>query len=194
LKNEILAQKRQQALSGGGEARVLAQHQRGKLTARERIELLVDPDSFHEVGMFAIHRATRFGMPTSHPYGDGVVTGWGTVEGRQVYLYAQDFTVIGGSVGEEHARKITHLIDLAYENGCPLIGLNDSGGARIQEGVDSLAGYGEIFFRNVRNSGVIPQISVIMGPVLAGQSIPRQSQILYSWSTKPAICSSPAQR
>jgi len=168
LKKEILEQKRQEALAGGGEKRVQTQHQRGKLTARERIELLLDPDSFHEVGMFTTHRATRFGMADTHPYGDGVVTGWGTVEGRQVYLFAQDFTVIGGSVGEEHARKIAHLMDLAYENGCPLIGLNDSGGARIQEGVDSLAGYGEIFFRNVRNSGVIPQISVIMGPCAGG--------------------------
>ena len=168
LKKELLTNKREQALAGGGEARVDAQHRRGKLTARERIDLLVDPDSFNEVGMFTTHRATRFGMDQSHPYGDGVVTGWGTVDGRQVYLFAQDFTVIGGSVGEEHARKIAHLMDLAFENGCPLIGLNDSGGARIQEGVDSLAGYGEIFFRNVRNSGVIPQISVIMGPCAGG--------------------------
>lgn len=168
MKKEILDQKRQQAMAGGGEKRIESQHQRGKLTARERIELLLDPGSFHEVGMFTTHRATRFGMGDNHPLGDGVVTGWGTVEGRQVYVFAQDFTVIGGSVGEEHARKIAHLMDLAYENGCPLIGINDSGGARIQEGVDSLAGYGEIFFRNVRNSGVIPQISVIMGPCAGG--------------------------
>jgi len=168
VKRELLERIRQQALGGGGEARVQAQHERGKLTARERIELLVDPGSFHEVGIVTTHRATRFGMAESHPYGDGVVTGWGTVEGRQVYLFAQDFTVIGGSVGEEHARKIAHLMDMAYENGSPLIGLNDSGGARIQEGVNSLAGYGEIFFRNVRNSGVIPQISVIMGPCAGG--------------------------
>jgi acetyl-CoA carboxylase carboxyltransferase component len=168
LKEELLEQKRQQAQAGGGEKRIQAQHQRGKLTARERIELLVDPGSFHELGMFITHRATRFGMADSHPPGDGVVTGWGTIEGRQVYLFAQDFTVIGGSVGEEHARKVAHLMDLAYENGCPLIGLNDSGGARIQEGVEALAGYGEIFFRNVRNSGVIPQISVIMGPCAGG--------------------------
>lgn len=168
MKKEILEQKRHQAQAGGGETRIEAQHQRGKLTARERIEILLDPGSFHEVGMFTTHRATRFGMDDSHPYGDGVVTGWGTVDGRQVYLFAQDFTVIGGSVGEAHAQKIAHLMDLAYENGCPLIGLNDSGGARIQEGVDALAGYGEIFFRNVRNSGVIPQISVIMGPCAGG--------------------------
>ncbi len=165
---ETLQEKRQRALLGGGEARVRSQHQRGKLTARARIEMLLDPGSFHEVGMFTTHRATRFGLQDSHPFSDGVITGWGSVEGRLVYVFAQDFTVFGGSVGEAHARKIAHVMDLAYENGCPLIGLKDSGGARIQEGVDALAGYGEIFFRNVRNSGVIPQISVILGPCAGG--------------------------
>lgn len=165
---ETLLEKRKQALEGGGQKRIDAQHNRGKLTARERLELLLDPESFHEVGMYVTHRATRFGMDKSHPYGDGVITGWGEIDGRKVYVFAQDFTVKGGSVGEAHARKIADIMDLAYQNGAPIIGLNDSGGARIQEGVDSLAGYGEIFFRNVRASGVIPQISVIMGPCAGG--------------------------
>lgn len=168
MSSEILDQKRKEAYAGGGETRIEAQHKRGKLTARERLEILLDPDSFHETGLFVTHDATRFGMADSHPLGDGVVTGWGTIDGRQVYVFAQDFTVLGGSVGEAHARKIARLMDLAYENGSPLIGLNDSGGARIQEGVDALAGYGDIFFRNVRNSGVIPQISVILGPCAGG--------------------------
>lgn len=165
---EKLLQKRNQALLGGGQAKIDTQHERGKLTARERLDFLLDPDSFHEIGLFVSHRATRFGMDNTHPLGDGVVTGWGEVDGRKVYVFAQDFTVMGGSVGEAHARKIAHIMDQAYENGAPIIGLNDSGGARIQEGVDALAGYGEIFYRNVRASGVIPQISVILGPCAGG--------------------------
>ena len=159
---------RQQAGLGGGEKRIEAQHAKGKATARERIEKLLDPDSFNEIGMFITHRASGFDMEKNRPYGDGVVTGWGKIDGRTVYVFAQDFTVIGGSVGEMHGRKIAHLMDLALESGAPLIGLNDSGGARIQEGVDSLAGYGEIFYRNVQASGVIPQISVILGPCAGG--------------------------
>lgn len=153
---------------GGGESRIDAQHAKGKGTARERIEKLLDPGSFTEIGMYVIHRANGLGMEKSHPYGDGVVTGWGKIDDRTVYIFAQDFTVMGGSVGEAHGRKIAHLMDLALQNGAPLIGINDSGGARIQEGVDALAGYGEIFFRNVRSSGVIPQLSLIMGPCAGG--------------------------
>lgn len=159
---------RSQALLGGGEAQIDKQHAKGKKTARERIELLLDKGTFCETDMFVTHRATGFGMERSHPMADGVVTGWGKVNGRTVYLFAQDFTVLGGSLGEAHGRKIAKLMDLAYQNGAPLIGLNDSGGARIQEGVDSLASYGEIFFRNTRASGVIPQISVILGPCAGG--------------------------
>ena len=155
---------RQQACLGGGARRIEAQHAKGKATARERIEKLLDPGTFNEIGMFITHRASGFDLEKSHPYGDGVVTGWGKIDGRTVYVFAQDFTVIGGSVGEMHGRKIAHLMDLALENGAPLIGLNDSGGARIQEGVDALAGYGEIF-TVTQASGVIPQISVILCPV-----------------------------
>ncbi|MCE1254176.1 MAG: acyl-CoA carboxylase subunit beta [Anaerolineae bacterium] len=153
---------------GGGQARIDAQHTKGKQTARERIDMLLDPGSFVETGMYVTHRASGFGLEKSQAWGDGVVTGWGKIDGRQVYVYAQDFTVMGGSVGEAHGRKIANLIDLAIQNGAPLIGLNDSGGARVQEGVDSLAGYGSIFLRNVRASGVVPQISVIMGPCAGG--------------------------
>lgn len=159
---------RSQSLLGGGEAQIDKQHAKGKKTARERIALLLDPDTFNETDAYITHRATGFGMEKSHPLGDGVVTGWGKIDGRTVYVFAQDFTVLGGSLGEAHGRKIVKLMDLAYQNGAPLIGLNDSGGARIQEGVDSLASYGEIFFRNTRASGVIPQISVILGPCAGG--------------------------
>lgn len=159
---------REEAQLGGGTDRIAAQHAKGKATARERIEKLLDPDSFHEIGQFVTHRAVGLGMEKSHPFGDGVVTGWGKIDGRVVYLFAQDFTVMGGSVGEVHGKKIAHLMDLAIQSGAPLIGLNDSGGARIQEGVDALAGYGEIFMRNVQASGVIPQISVILGPCAGG--------------------------
>ncbi len=159
---------RQQALMGGGEAQIEKQHAKGKLTARERIEQLLDKDTFNETDIYVIHRAQGLGMEKNHPLTDGVVTGWGKINGRTVYVYAQDFTILGGSLGEAHGAKIAKLMDLAYQNGAPLIGMNDSGGARIQEGVSSLASYGEIFFRNTRASGVIPQISVILGPCAGG--------------------------
>ncbi|NPA74467.1 MAG: methylmalonyl-CoA carboxyltransferase [Euryarchaeota archaeon] len=164
----MLDEKREQAMKGGGEARIEKQHEKGKLTARERIEKLLDPGTFVELGMFAESRATDFGMDKKRIPGDGVVTGYGTIDGRLVFVYAQDFTVLGGSLGEMHAQKICQVLDLAMKNGAPVIGLNDSGGARIQEGVDSLKGYGEIFFRNTIASGVIPQIAMIMGPCAGG--------------------------
>ena len=163
-----LEQIRTEASSGGGEARIAAQHAKNKLTARERIEQLIDPGTFQEIGMFVTHRASGLGMEKSHPYTDGVVTGWGKVDGRLVYVFAQDFTIMGGSVGEAHGMKIANLLDMARQNGAPVIGLNDSGGARIQEGVEALAGYGQIFYRNVQASGVVPQISVILGPCAGG--------------------------
>nr|WP_246558075.1 acyl-CoA carboxylase subunit beta [Roseovarius nubinhibens] len=160
--------RRGQARLGGGQKRIDAQHGRGKLTARERIDLLLDEGSFEEFDMFMTHRCTDFGMEENQPYGDGVVTGWGTINGRQVYVFSQDFTVLGGSVSATHAQKICKIMDMAVQNGAPIIGINDSGGARIQEGVDSLAGYGEVFQRNIMASGVVPQISVIMGPCAGG--------------------------
>jgi len=163
-----LDQIRAEAILGGGEARITTQHAKGKQTARERIEQLLDPDTFQEVGMFVTHRADGLGMDGSHPLTDGVVTGWGKIDGKLVYVFAQDFTIMGGSVGEAHGRKIANLLELAQRNGAPVIGLNDSGGARIQEGVDALAGYGQIFYRNVSASGVVPQISVILGPCAGG--------------------------
>ncbi len=166
--NSRLAALRTEALLGGGEARIAKHHAQGKKTARERLAALLDPETFIEIGQFITHRATGFGMEQSHPWGDGVVTGIGKIEGRPVYVYAQDFTVLGGSLGEAHGLKIAHLMDLAIQNGAPIICLNDSGGARIQEGVDSLAAYGDVFYRNVQASGIIPQISVIMGPCAGG--------------------------
>ena len=163
-----LQDRREDARLGGGQRRIEAQHARGKLTARERIELLLDEGSFEEFDMFVSHRCTDFGMEKNRPAGDGVITGWGTINGRQVYVFSQDFTVLGGSVSATHAMKICKIQDMAIQNGAPIIGLNDSGGARIQEGVDSLAGYAEIFQRNVLASGVVPQISVIMGPCAGG--------------------------
>ena len=157
-----------EALLGGGEDAINRQRQRGKLTARERLEKLLDPGSFHETDMLARHRSHGFGIEGKRPYGDGVVTGWGMLGGRKVFVFAQDFTVFGGSLGEVHAEKICKILDLAMETGAPVIGLNDSGGARIQEGAPSLAGYAYIFDRNVRASGVIPQISVILGPCAGG--------------------------
>ena len=159
---------RAEAILAGGEARIAAQHAKNKQTARERIEQLLDPGTFQETGMFVTHRASGLGMEKNHPFTDGVVTGWGKVEGKLVYVFAQDFTIMGGSVGEAHGLKIAALLDLARQNGAPVIGLNDSGGARIQEGVESLAGYGQIFYRNVQCSGVVPQISVILGPCAGG--------------------------
>jgi len=160
---ERLEEMRAQARLGGGPERIERQHAQGKLTARERLDYLLDPGTFYELDEFVTNRATDFGNP-----GDGVVTGWGEIDGRAVYVFAQDFTVLGGSVGEAHGQKICKLLDLALENGTPVVGINDSGGARIQEGVDALAAYGEIFYRNVLASGVIPQISVIMGPCAGG--------------------------
>ena len=163
-----LDQKIQEARLGGGFARIEQQHKKGKLTARERIEVLLDADSFEETGMFVEHRCTNFGMEDKKFAGDGVVTGHGTINGRLVFVYSQDFTILGGSLGEIHAKKICQLQDMAINAGAPIIGINDSGGARIQEGVDALGGYGEIFQRNVNASGVIPQISMIMGPCAGG--------------------------
>ena len=160
--------RRAQARIGGGQGRIEKQHAKGKLTARERIELLLDPGSFEEFDMFVQHRATDFGMEKSHIAGDGVVTGWGTINGRKVFTYAQDFTVYGGSLSETQAKKICKIQEMAMRNGAPIIGLNDSGGARIQEGVASLAGYTDVFKNNIRASGVVPQISVIMGPSAGG--------------------------
>ncbi|WP_170466387.1 acyl-CoA carboxylase subunit beta [Ruegeria arenilitoris] len=163
-----LEDRRNDARLGGGQRRIDAQHSRGKLTARERIELLLDEGSFEEFDMFVSHRCTDFGMEKQKPAGDGVVTGWGTINGRMVYVFSQDFTVFGGSLSETHAQKICKIMDMAVQNGAPVIGINDSGGARIQEGVASLAGYAEVFQRNVTASGVVPQISVIMGPCAGG--------------------------
>jgi propionyl-CoA carboxylase beta chain len=165
---EELERRRAEARLGGGQARIDAQHKRGKLTARERIELLMDEGSFEELDMYVEHRCTDFGMEKTKIPGDGVVTGWGTVNGRVVYVFAKDFTVFGGSLSEAHARKITKIQDMALQNRAPIIGLFDAGGARIQEGVAALGGYGEVFLRNVLASGVIPQISVIMGPCAGG--------------------------
>jgi propionyl-CoA carboxylase beta chain len=169
--HDILAEleaRRETARAGGGERRVQAQHDKGKLTARERVELLLDEGSFEEFDMFVRHRCTDFGMEGDRPPGDGVVTGWGTINGRMVYVFSQDFTVFGGSLSETHAQKICKIMDMAMQNGAPVIGINDSGGARIQEGVASLAGYAEVFQRNILASGVVPQISLIMGPCAGG--------------------------
>lgn len=167
-KFEKLQELKDEALQGGGLSRIEKQHAKSKLTARERITLLVDEGSWEEIGMFVKHRSTDFGMEKENYLGDGVITGYGTVAGRLTYIFAQDFTVFGGSLSETHAEKICKLMDLAMQNGAPLIGLNDSGGARIQEGVKSLGGYADIFFRNTIASGVIPQISAIMGPCAGG--------------------------
>jgi len=163
-----LEQRRKKVLEAGGPKRVAAQHEKGKMTARERIDSLLDPGSFIEIDTFVEHRAVDLGMDEVKAPGEGVVIGHGTIDGRLVFVFAQDFTVIGGSLGEMHAMKICKAMDMAMKAGCPVIGINDSGGARIQEGVDALSGYGDIFFRNTRASGVIPQISVIMGPCAGG--------------------------
>ncbi len=163
-----LGDRREVARKGGGQRRIDAQHGRGKLTARERIDLLLDEGSFEEFDMFVEHRCTDFGMEQNKIPGDGVVTGWGTVNGRVIYVFAKDFTVFGGSLSETHAQKITKIQDMALRNRAPIIGLFDAGGARIQEGVAALGGYGEVFLRNVLTSGVVPQISVIMGPCAGG--------------------------
>jgi len=165
---EELEQRRANARLGGGQKRIDAQHKRGKLTARERIALLLDDGSFEEFDMYVEHRCTDFGMEKQKIPGDGVVTGWGTINGRVVYLFAKDFTVFGGSLSRTHAEKINKVQDMALRNRAPIIGVFDAGGARIQEGVDALGGYGEVFWRNVQSSGVIPQISIIMGPCAGG--------------------------
>src|SRR6188474_3674296 len=167
-KIDELERKNQEALLGGGEHRIEQQHKKGKLSARERIHLLLDEGSFEELGKFVMHRSKDFGLDKEYYLGDGVITGYGTVHGRLVYVYSQDFTVFGGSLSETHAEKICKVMDLAMKNGAPVIGLNDSGGARIQEGVNSLGGYADIFLRNTLASGVIPQISCILGPCAGG--------------------------
>lgn len=164
----LLQEKIKAAKAGGGEKRIASQHKKGKLTARERIQILLDEGSFQELGMLVEHRCKDFGMEKEHFPGDGVVTGYGTINGRLVYVFSQDFTIFGGSLSETHAEKICKIMDLAMQNGAPLIGLNDSGGARIQEGVVSLGGYADIFHRNVKASGVIPQLSAVMGPCAGG--------------------------
>ncbi|MES2109585.1 MAG: acyl-CoA carboxylase subunit beta [Bacteroidota bacterium] len=167
-KIKLLNQKRGEALLGGGKARIESQHKKGKLSARERLHFLLDEGSFQEIGMLVSHRSTDFGMEKEKYPGDGVVTGYGTVNGRLVYVFSQDFTVFGGSLSETHAEKICKIMDLAMKNGAPVIGLNDSGGARIQEGVVSLGGYADIFYKNTMASGVVPQISAILGPCAGG--------------------------
>ena len=163
-----LRQRRERILQGGGEERIAKQHQAGKRTARERLELLLDEGSFVEMDAFVETRGTDFDLQQKKVAGDGVVTGYGTLDGRLVYVSSQDFTVIGGSLGEMHAKKITKVMDMAMKMGAPFISINDSGGARIEEGIDALGGFGEIFRRNTMASGVIPQISVIMGPCAGG--------------------------
>src|SRR3982751_681199 len=165
---DALDKRRAEARLGGGQRRIDSQHGKGKLTARERLDVLLDTGSFEEYDMFVTHRATDFGMDETVIPGDGVVTGWGTIDGRMTYVFSQDFTVFGGSLSETHAQKICKVMDLAVQNGAPIIGLNDSGGARIQEGVVSLAGYSKVFLRNTRASGVVPQISAILGPCAGG--------------------------
>ncbi len=174
MKDKIneLKEKQELANLGGGEQRIESQHGKGKLTARERIALLMDEGSFEELGMFVTHRSQEFGLDRQKFLGDGVITGYGTVNGRTTYVFAQDFTVFGGSLAEMHAQKICRIMDLAMDNGAPVIGLNDSGGARIQEGVVSLGGYADIFYRNTLASGVIPQISIIP---CAGGAVYRRS-------------------
>ena len=167
-KIKLLKQKREEALLGGGKARIESQHKKGKLTARERLHFLMDEGSFQEIGMLVAHRSIDFGMEKEKYPGDGVVTGYGTINGRLVYVFSQDFTVFGGSLSETHAEKICKIMDLAMKNGAPVVGLNDSGGARIQEGVVSLGGYADIFYKNTMASGVVPQISAIMGPCAGG--------------------------
>src|SRR6267378_1928174 len=167
-KLDLLERRRAESELGGGEARLKAQHEKGKLSARERLELLLDEGSFVELDRFVVHRSTDFGLEAQKFYGDGVITGHGKIRGRLVYVFSQDFTVFGGSLSESHAEKICRIMDLAMKNGAPVIGLNDSGGARIQEGVVSLGGYADIFYRNTIASGVVPQISAIMGPCAGG--------------------------
>jgi propionyl-CoA carboxylase beta chain len=200
---EELDKRKQQALEGGGKKRIEKQHAKKKLTARERVEYFLDESSFEEIGTLVTHRTTEFEMQRQIYYGDGVVTGFGTVNGRSVCVYAQDFTVFGGALSETHAEKICKIMEHAVRVGVPIVGLNDSGGARIQEGVRSLGGYADIFHRNVQASGVVPQISAIMGPCAGGAvyspamtdftiMVEETSYMFVTgpWK-KPAICSSP---
>src|SRR5471030_2169671 len=170
MKNKIqdLEEKIAEAQLGGGTKRIESQHKKGKLTARERLHFLLDEGSFEEIGMLVTHRSVEFGMEREKYLGDGVITGYGKINGRLVYVFSQDFTVFGGSLSETHAEKICKIMDLAMQHGAPVVGLNDSGGARIQEGVVSLGGYADIFYKNTMASGVIPQISAIMGPCAGG--------------------------
>src|ERR1700716_1238528 len=167
-KLDLLERRRAESELGGGEARLQTQHEKGKLSARERLELLLDEGSFIELDRFVVHRSTDFGLEAQKFYGDGVVTGHGKIDGRLVYVFSQDFTVFGGSLSESFAEKIVKIMDLAMRNGAPVVGLNDSGGARIQEGVASLGGYADIFLRNTLASGLVPQISAILGPCAGG--------------------------
>ncbi|MDR0875584.1 MAG: methylmalonyl-CoA carboxyltransferase, partial [Clostridiales Family XIII bacterium] len=167
-KLEDLRKRKAEIALGGGEKRIESQHKNGKLTARERMAILFDPGSFVELDVFVHHRSNNFDMAKTHAPGDGVVTGYGQINGRLVYAYAQDFTVLGGSLGEYHANKIVKVQEMALRMGAPIVGLNDSGGARIQEGVAALSGFGKIFYNNTISSGVIPQISVILGPCAGG--------------------------
>ena len=179
---------REESHQGGGVARLEQQHARGKLSARERLDLLLDEDSFTELDAFVTHRTSEFGLDDERYLGDGVITGFGRIDGRLVFVYSQDFTVFGGSLSEAHAEKICKVMDLALENGAPIIGLSDSGGAH-SEGVASLGGYADIFLRNTLASGVVPQISLVMGPAPAAPSTRRRSPTWWSWSTAPATCS-----
>ena len=180
---EQLRELRRQARLGGGRTRIDRQHAANKLTARERLDLLLDPGTFQELDPFVTHRSTDFGLDRQRIPGDGVVTGYGRIDGRLVYVFSQDFTVFGGSLSETHGEKICKIMDLALKNGAPVIGLNDSGGARIQEGVASLGGYAEIFLRNMLASGVVPQISAIMGPCAGGAVYsPAHDRLHASWS------------
>src|SRR6266436_492662 len=167
-KLDLLERRIAESEQGGGEKRVKAQHAKGKLSARERLDLLLDEGTFVELDRFVVHRSTDFGLENEKYYGDGVVTGYGRIDGRLVYVFSQDFTVFGGSLSESFAEKICKVMDLAMRNGAPVVGLNDSGGARIQEGVVSLGGYADIFLRNTLSSGVVPQISAILGPCAGG--------------------------
>ncbi len=186
-----LKDKNARALLGGGEKRIASQHAKGKLTARERVELLMDKGTFEELGKLVLHRSHEFGLEKQRFLGDGVVTGYGKINGRMVYVYSQDFTVFGGSLSEAHAEKIVRIMDLAMKNGAPVIGLNDSGGARIQEGVVSLGGYADIFYRNTLASGVVPQISAIMGPCAGGAVYSPAITDFIMMVETPRICLSP---
>ena len=191
---ERLEAMRAEALKGG-EARIEAQHGKGKLTARGRLQLLLDPGTFQEMGQLVTHRSTNFGLDKQKFLGDGVVTGYGKVNGRLVYVFSQDFTVLGGSLAEAHAQKICKVMDMALENGAPVIGLNDSGGARIQEGVVSLGGYADIFHRNVKASGVVPQLSLILGPCAGGAVYsPALTDFIFMAEGVLHVCDGPQRR